>query len=188
MKKEVSPRDSWIMLGPGQKIYVDEKIAKSWQEQRKALREIRGNVLALSIEIELILDQILIALFFPKDITNENLISIRKLFDNFLLKERPMSFNSKILLFRKLKEHYLLKDENLTNLLSNLEKIKDTRNRFAHNTLAFVVEGESPEQKLTPKLTCYDKDIILNNDYFDELNGVYKFTRESIENLVKKLS
>ena len=82
----------------------------------------------------------------------------------------------------------MLADENSEDLAANLDKIRDTRNRFAHNTLAFFPEGEPPNQKLVPKLTCYDQEIILSNEYFDGLNELYRKTHEELETLLKKLS
>ena len=190
MKKDVSPWDSSISLGPGQSIYMDEKLAKSYSEQRKALREIRGNVMALSIEIELLMDQVIKVLFYPTNLGEPGKIeSLKKLFDKLVLKERPMTFNGKISLFRNLcKEHHLLAGENLEDLITNLDVIRDTRNRFAHNTLAFFPEGDPPDQKLIPKLTCYDKEIVLNSEYFDGLNDIYRKTHEGLETLLKKLT
>ncbi|MBI4894898.1 MAG: hypothetical protein HY831_00235 [Candidatus Aenigmarchaeota archaeon] len=189
MKTPIAPRDSWITISPGQSIHIDKKLAKDWQLQVKALREIRGNVIAISIEIEIILDQLIQNLFYPKGYITGDEEKIKKIFDHFILKERPMTFNSKISLFRRLtKEHYLLLGKDLKDLADNMDRIREIINRFAHNTLAFFPEGDVTNQKLVPKLTCYDKEILLNDVYFNELNKLYINTHQELENLIRSVS
>lgn len=196
MKKQIAPRDSWIQLKAGEKVRIDEKLAKRWYQQIKGLREIRGNIIALTVEIELILDQIICALFFPilikQELSEENRKrqeDINKLFDNFVLKERPMQFNSKIHLFEKLcLHHHLLKHFQSKELIKNLDDIRKVRNRFSHNTITFIPKGNTPNQNLVPILTCFDKEISLDDSYFDSLNKLYNQTMENLENLLKMIN
>jgi len=190
MKKNISPKDGWISLKPGAEVQLDDRLVKDWHSQTRKLRETRGNILAYTIEIELCLDQILNLLFFPKRESNEESSDeIKKLFDVFILKEKP--FSSKIQLFKNLcSEHPLLnsaKDFNFKEILSDLDKIRDIRNRFAHNTVTFFPQGDIANQTLAAKLTCYDKDIDLDESYFKLSQVVFQKTMEFLDKLIKYL-
>src|SRR3989344_5766503 len=74
-EKEKPPiRDGWIELAPGDKVMIDERLSKDWHQHGEKIKELRGRVLAVCIQIELMLDSLLRHLFFPEHLLKINQI------------------------------------------------------------------------------------------------------------------
>ena len=122
------PWDSSITLEPGKSINMTEDVAMDYELQRKGLREIRGNVIARTIEIEFALDKLLTELFYQG-------IEGEKLKNNFhliILEQSRITLSKKI---DFLERYAKISGATLEfdNTIKNIKKVSETRNDFAHS-------------------------------------------------------
>jgi len=203
MKREqLPPRDSWIRLAPGKAVTLDERLSKLWSQKTQEWREVRGNVLSACFELEYLLDNVLYEVFFhradeaPSDKRADNEPieirvdprTMRQLFDGLFLKSGVISFNRKIDILRNLlAEMRTLQDLVSSEIISKLNKIRDVRNRFAHYPVTFTPVGDSPNQELRASLVCTDKELILDDKFFEGYNPLFSSTFKEMEGFFKRL-
>ena len=180
-KKHFPPWDSSITLEPGRSINMTPEVSEDYELQRKGLREIRGNVIARTIEIEFSLDQLLVELFY-QGIENEQ---HKNNFDSVFLKQSRISISKKIEFlerFTKLSDHKM----ELTDIVKNLKEVSEVRNDFAHSIISFHPNEEA--NKLLPFMYIKGEKVALNKPYFDGLNQLFGSIGSKIETLIKKIN
>src|SRR3989338_1698736 len=91
-KKHFPPWDSSITLEPGRSINMTPEVSEDYELQRKGLREIMGNVIARTIEIEFSLDKLLVELFYQGLESEQH----KNNFDSVFLKQSRISISKKI--------------------------------------------------------------------------------------------
>lgn len=200
MKKErMPPRDSWIRLAPGKAVTLDERLSKLWHQKTRQWREVRGNILSACFELEYLLDNVLCEVFFHEGPgekransepieTHADARAMRQLFDGLFLKSGVVSFSRKIdILSSLLSEIRALQDLVPGELVSKLNKIRDVRNRFAHYPVTFTPIGDPPNQELRASLVGRDKELILDDKFFEEYNPLFSSTLKEMEELFKRL-
>lgn len=203
MKREqLPPRDSWIRLAPGKAVTLDERLSKLWSQKTQEWREVRGNVLSACFELEYLVDNVLCEILFPridrapaeKRVNNERIetyadvTNVRQLFDGLFLKSGVISFNRKIDILRNLlAEMRTLQDLVSSEIISKLNKIRDVRNRFAHYPVTFTPVGDPPNQELRASLVCTDKELILDDKFFEGYNPLFSSTFKEMEGFFKRL-
>lgn len=201
-KRQIPPRDSWVRLEPGKAVVMDARLTKVWKEKEREWREVRGNIVAACFEIEYLLDHVLCEVFFPgldkapsHKSVNEHVIesyedvkALRDLFDDVFFKSALIPFVRKIELFNGLVSRIRVLQELVPQgLVDKLHKIRDIRNRFAHYPVTFTPIGDMPTQQLRVSLVCRDKELELNDRFFDEYNPLFSTALSQLEEVVKGL-
>src|SRR3989338_2050737 len=176
------PWDSSITIEPGVSVYMDKDIANDYGKQKKALREIRGNVLAHTIEIEFSLDRLVTELFYP-NVNNEQ---VKTTFNSIVFKQSRLSLSKKTEFLKHISKN-LPEESDFKELIKNLNAISQARNDFAHNIIDFRPDTET--KKLLPFVIHPDgQKEALDNAYFNKLNYLYSSTSTQIEAIIKKLT
>ncbi|MBI4895295.1 MAG: hypothetical protein HY831_02255 [Candidatus Aenigmarchaeota archaeon] len=143
----------------------------------RALREIRGNLIESTIIIEQELNLLVSNILFRghKNRTSGKPHEIKgeiQFFEDFILNSSHITFGSKIKLFRSLcKTYSFFKDKDLSNIATNLKKVAEWRDRFAHGDIYFKTYGERLSDH--PYLFYYhdakQKEQTLNEEFFVEI-------------------
>jgi len=147
---------------------VTKEDIQELMRQKDVLIGIRGRVVDATIEIENLLDSVVTNLLFQKEPSK---ITLEKTtFKGEVLDREFFTLMNKWKVFKGLcHSHDSLKSQNYTRLLSDIHKIINIRNRFAHGKIYFK------EAKM-PTLEYYEngkKEDKLDNDYFDNLNSLF---------------
>jgi hypothetical protein len=184
-RKQVPPHDSVVVLKPGEGFHLDVEKDSAWKNLTRHFREMRGNVLADSFQIEMQLDRVLCELLFPSSdnpklqptdtipVTAASVKSLRSLFDELVLKSSSMptiSFAFKITLLGQLETRIsTLKSAMPEGLVTTLNAVRKIRNNFAHYPVAFMPRGAADDkQTLEPVLCTHTAEIKLDQQFFEQ--------------------
>ncbi len=186
--------DGWIELGPGEKIMIDERLSKEWHQHGEKIKELRGRILAVCIQIELVLDSLLRHLFFPEHLfkidqvkTDLKISDLSSLFLYEVIKVLRLS--DKYRIFQKLStQHKLLEDRDCKTLLADLDEVRKVRNLFAHSAISFVPVGDPPNQTLRPEGYSERKRIILDQEYILHCEKLFSQTIQLMDALRKAIT
>jgi len=153
--KEIKPGESWEI--PEEEL---REITSTAQE----ITRIRGSILTRAVEIDSIVGRIIKYSIFGKDTENSDL------FENLILKTNFFSTMNKLNVFRELvKQHNMLKNNDYSSLLTEIQEFMNTRNKFAHGTVVF--KGKEP-------FLCYyqrgDREDELTCEYFEKISKSFK--------------
>lgn len=176
---------------------MDATLQAEWHRLTQVLREYRGNILAVSFQIEMQLDRLLCEILFPASddpnikpeqnipLTKGSALALRNLFDEFVLKASTMptiSFGYKIELLRKLAEQIgevkAVVPPSLTKTLDNLRRI---RNNFAHYPVEFIPKGPVGEQTLEIVLTTHKAQYKIDQAYFENTDAMFHDADEKLK-------
>lgn len=120
--------------------------------------------------------------------SNEDIKSLKRLFDELFLKSGLVPFSRKINLLKDLSlRNQAMQELMPKKLVNKLDKVRDIRNRFAHYPVTFTPVGNPPNQELSVSLVCTDKELILNNKFFDKYNELFSSVRLEMEEMLKCL-
>ncbi len=173
------PRDSWIRVAPGASVEIDARLGSEWETQRRRCRELRGNVLAKSFELEYIVDQLITETLFPADSVPED---NRAAFDEAFLKNPSTGFRNKIEALRKLRAQLPRLQAALPeDVISRLNKVRDLRNAFAHYPVVFDVTGERPNQQLVAILETRRERFDLSDAFLREHDDDFRIAFSALE-------
>lgn len=184
--------DSTIELGPGEKVMIDKRLAQDWTEQQESLKNIRGKVLAVCIQIELTLDSLLRHLFYPEKFLKLSKKKTRDFSDlsSLFLYEvvKELRFTEKLRILKQVStQHVLLRNQSPYLLLKRLEGVRKARNIFAHSAISFIPKGFPPNQNLIPEAYSNSKRVILDKEYFKECERLFSETLGLLNSLEKKI-
>jgi hypothetical protein len=194
-KKEQPPmRDGWIELSPGATVSIDDRLDKHWHEQAEKIKELRGRVLAVCIQIELELDSILRALFFPEHIlkvepTEQNLSvsDLSLLFSYEVVKD--LGFSQKYRILKKLiTRHKLLENKDFGPLLAQLDEVRKVRNLFAHSAISFVPIGDPPNQELQAEGYSDGRRVVIDDKFIAHCERIFGETMQSLDTLLREIT
>ena len=192
-KEPIPPRDSWITLKPKQSIEVTPEVAADWDRQKTALRQIRGNILAYSLDIEFAVDVAIREVLFSVENNvngtfSENIEKNKGIFDSTISKSGALTFNNKIKILRNLLlENSIFGEDDRKLLFKLLNKVKSIRNKFAHTTLAFEPKANTERTQLTPYIVEGGIRVYMDNNYFDKLNQLYAECLVRVENVTRAI-
>ncbi len=202
-KNKLPPRDSWIALEPGRSIKIDASLQQDWGEKTRALRQARGATLAACFEVEYQVDLVLCEALFPGvdgpnsspsdrvTLTVQEGKARKGLFDELILKDAPMamiSFRFKVELLGRLASRIPPVQAAMPEeLLAKLDKVRRVRNRFAHYPVSFVPEGDPPNQRLSARLVCRDKTLVLDDEFFRRHSELFTDVMAGLEQTLKNL-
>lgn len=201
-KRRLPPRDSWIRLAPGKGVCLDARLTKLWKKEESRWREVRGNILMACFDLEYLLDQVLCEVFFPglnkapsnnvaDDYSTESYEDakvLKNLFDDLFFKSALIPFSRKIELLKNLSLQIPILQKLMSQeLVGKLHKIRDVRNRFAHYPITFTPIGDVPDQDLRVNLVCRDKELELNQEFFDEYEPLFSEAQSEMEAILKQL-
>jgi len=178
----VPPRDSSIRLAPGEEFTLDSDGSHEWRAKTSSLRTARGTILALAFEVEHSIDVVINRFFFPADDkTSEDL---KTLFVGLFLKSPSASFARKIQVFKALSQQPILSNLVRPDLLRNLERLRDIRNRFAHYPITFAPSSGQNKEKLVAILVCRDKEITLDEVFFKDNEKLFTSVQGELERVL----
>jgi hypothetical protein len=150
-------------------------------------REVRGTLLASAYEIEYILDQVLLGIFFPGQESSPT--AERTLFDDRLLKHRPLTFAYKVnLLFESRKALPKVAELVPETLVKDLQVVLNYRNDFAHYPVVLYPDGDKPVTKLKAILVGSKSNIELNDETVKEIVGLFLDTTTALNTLIRSLN
>jgi hypothetical protein len=161
--------DSGIELEFGNFDKLNEKLDREWTEQIKRMRVIRSGFIVDGYQIERLLTEILLEVFYPRfkdERHNTKLVreQLRDTFEELIVQD--LAFYKKIGLFDTLRKRTsIVANITLTGLRKRLDHVRDIRNRFAHCPIRFDVKGKPPKHSWFVKLVCKDKEIDLTSKY-----------------------
>ncbi|GEM_PF-4640974 len=165
-------------------------------ELHRALREIRGNLIESTIMIEQELNILISNILFggekhrtdgPRKVKGEIMF-----FEDFILNSTNITFGSKIKLFRSLcKTYSFFKDRDLSSLATNLKKVTEWRDRFAHGDIYFKADDDKLSDH--PYVFYYhdakQREQVLNEEFFVEvINPLIQKTYEQLAKLRKDVN
>lgn len=187
-------RDGWIELAPGDEVMIDERLGENWHQQGEKVKELRGRVLAVCIQIELTIDSLIRSLFFPEQIlkidhtkTDLKVSDLSLLFLYEVVK--GLRFSDKCRIFKKLTtQHKLLENKGYKALLIKLDKVRKARNLFAHSAISFVPVGDPPNQTLRAEGYSEGKRIAINEKYIAHCEKLFSETMQLLETLQRKIT
>jgi hypothetical protein len=177
------PLDSQIRVRPGGSVSIDSELQKEWVGKADALKRVRGEILAFGFEVEYAIDTIISQFFFPTGVAK--LEAPKKLFDELFLKSPAANFARKIEVFKVLSRDASLASLVSTNILENLKRVKDLRNRFAHYPITFDPTTELPYGRLIPRLVCRDKEVTLDDPSLREFQELFASVRSDLNEVIK---
>jgi hypothetical protein len=189
----VPPRDCWISLAPKQSIEITQEVASDYSRQKDALRQIRGNIIAYSLDIEFAMDvSIRELLFFVegdlKDEFKERIEKGRSTFDRAISKSGAVTFNNKIRILRTLLlENKIISEDDRKRLFKLLNEVREIRNTFAHTTIAFEPQKTADKTQLIPFIIDGGNRTYLDDKYFDKLNHQYSECLVRVENVTRTI-
>lgn len=186
--------DGWIELAPGEQVMIDERLAKDWHQYGERIKDLRGRILSVCIQIELMLDSLLRHLFFP-----EHLLKIDEARAGFKVGDlsvmflyeiiKDLRFSDKYKIFRKLlAQHKLLEGRDCKELVGCLDRVRKVRNLFAHSAISFVPVGNPPDQILRPEGYSEGKRIILNQKYIVDCEKLFSHTIRLLDTLNREIT
>ena len=194
-KKTIPPiKDGWIELEPGAKVAIDERLSKIWNTKKEEIKELRGKVLAICIQIELEVDSLFRHLFFPEHLletkNSKSGLRVDDLSSLFLYEiVKGLGFNNKCRILKSLSsQHKLLKSTDCIALLKKLDKIRKIRNLFAHSAVSFIPVGSPPNQTLRKEGYSEGKRTIIDQKYIADGDRLFLETIHLLEVLNKKVS
>lgn len=164
--------------------------------QQTVLRLVRGNMIDSSIKIEQELNLLFSNILFGgnknRSKNSHDAKGEIQFFEDFVLNSSHMTFGSKIKLFRSLcKTYSLFRDKDLSNIATNLKKVAEWRDRFAHGDIYF----KSIQDKLSenPYLSYYhdskQREQKLDEDFFVEtINPLINETYSQLNELRKEIN
>lgn len=182
--KSLPPRDSWITLAPGEAMTLDGPLQSKWQELTRRGREIRGNVLAHSFAVEFSLDNVIARVLFPEHRSSDPSLRVRAdLFDELILKGRGQNFASKTGLLRKLRVRVPKLAETIAeDVLTQLDVVRDVRNRFAHYPITFKpITADDGQLDLSMWLVCRDQEIELTPEFLATTGDTISAVQAALE-------
>ncbi len=151
--------------------------------------------MAQCFSVEFELDRMLSEIFFPGTDTpgshafqDSRARELREVFDDLFLKGNRLNFASKIQVLKSLRKRLARLDgATEAELIGRLEKLRNLRNRFAHYPVSFFPEQIEGRQTLVAKLVCRDKDIALDQAFFDEADADFRFVQERLQEALAAL-
>ena len=168
--------------------------------QHRGLRLIRGNAIELTVDIEKQLEYLISNILFG-GIKNRNIEENQheargevRFFEDFILNTNHLTFGSKLKIFRSLYDTCSFFNdvkEECKTLATNIRKVIEWRDRFAHGEIAFKTteSGVTKEPYLFYYHDNKQKEQILNNKFFDEeINPLFSETHKSITNIRTKVN
>lgn len=187
-------RDGWIELAPGDKVMIDKRLSSDWHQQGGKIKELRGRVLAVCIQIELTLDSLIRSLFFPEHIlkidqikTNLKVGDLSSLFLYEVVKD--LRFSDKYRIFKKLTtQHKFLEARDCKSLLIKLDGVRKIRNLFAHSAISFVPAGDPPDQTLMAEGYSEGKRVAIDEKYITHCEKLLSETMQLLETLHKEIT
>lgn len=172
MTKHLHSRDGWLNLSPNQGVMLTPELATSWQRQQRTLRQIRGNIIAETINIELAVDVAIREHFFPNPSPSGSI-----------------TFANKIKILKQLiKEMTSINEEERKRILALLKKVREIRNLFAHIPISFEPSQPPEPSKVTPYIIEKDKRTYLNDQYFVTLNQTFRECLIRVENITRRIN
>jgi len=192
-KESIPPRDSWIVLDPRQSILMTPEIAAGWERQKIALRQIRGNIIAYSLDIEFAMDVVIREMLFSCDLNinaefMEKAEKDRSIFDRVVSKSGVITFNNKIKILKNLlRENQIISKEDIKMLLKLLEEVKVIRNKFAHTTIAFEPKTSTEKTLLIAYIIEAGKRLYLDDNYFYKLDQIFSECLVRVENITRTI-
>lgn len=172
----------------GQSVLLDIQATKSESDRiARYGREVRGTLLSSAYEIEWILDQILLSVFFPGQ---ENApTEQRTVFDDRLLKRGPLNLAYKIKLLSELRKVLPKLAELIPKgLVEDLQTIRNHRNDFAHYPVALYPDGPEPIVKLKAVLVGSENDTELNDESVNRIYDLFSRTTTFLDNVLRSLN
>ncbi|RLG14477.1 MAG: hypothetical protein DRN66_01955 [Candidatus Nanohalarchaeota archaeon] len=170
--KITNPED----LPMGKRWIITEKELHNIKEQNEALITIRGRVISIALMIEQKLDGVITTVFFGMDRRK------RILFKELFLEKEFFTFMNKLKIFRELTKRKIInfeKEESRKRLCRLIQDVIETRDKFAHGEIIF--SGIKP--KLYYMHGGKKKFIVLDNNYFNEINSAFNNAMHSLENM-----
>jgi hypothetical protein len=154
-KDELSPMDSWISFAPGAGVALNKRIQEMWIETARDLRKFRGDILAACFEVENVLDEIVGEVFFPglfrapgdstgtgDPVAYSNSAVLKNAFGRIFLRASGGTLGRKVRLFKDISKEIRQMGDLLTDQLeTDLDKVLNLRNAFAHFPITFEVRG-----------------------------------------------
>ncbi len=190
-------RDLWVELQPGESVYVDEKVPPLDPKMAR-FRQIRGNVVAYAINIEYALDSLLVELIDPLKTLNsviddpnmKKAVEDLKLIVNAAwLKSRDTNMRLKIEILNKTaKYHPILNSDEIDSLASDLHKVHNVRNDFAHRMMVIKQRKTKDGFDWDVYLDYGDKKLLLDTSYFRGIDELYTRSLKRLEDLTRKLN
>ena len=98
------------------------------------------------------------------------------------------NFARKIQVFKVLSKEPALSPVVSTQLVKNLDQVRDLRNRFAHYPITFDSCPPPSDQKLTAALVCRDKEIVLDDSFFKETDQLFASVRTDLDKVLTTLN
>jgi hypothetical protein len=155
-KDEMSAMDSWISFAPDKGIALNVVLQEKWIQKTRDFRNMRGDILTSSFEIENLLDEIISEVFFPglnsapgdnadaAEVTAYVSKSVLKsVFSRLFLKTSANTFGRKVGLFKDISNEVKALGDLLTDQLKgDLKNIVTVRNAFAHYPITFEIAGD----------------------------------------------
>lgn len=192
VKIKITPEFSGIFRGNIQDLQDKEN-------QEKGLREIRGNVIAICVDIESQLNYLITDLLFggvknrQSDKPHELKGEIR-FFQDFILNTNYIQLGSKVKIFRSLIDTCSFFEDSkkeAKDLSTNLRSVMEWRDNFAHGDIMFETTQEGISEK--PYLFYYKKNKpqrqILNDEFFDNvMNPLFSDTLNKIVEIRNSLN
>jgi hypothetical protein len=181
------PRDAWIPIKAGQSVVFDIEAVKAQQEQlSRYSREVRGTVLASAFEIEWIIDQLLVQSLLP-EVSHPK--EVREVFDDSILKRGPLRFAQKVRVLRAFRE----KIPSLASVLaaeafSQIERVRNLRNDFAHYPVGLLPDGEEPIRKLKVVLHGAEVDTPLDEASVESIYSLLRNLTAELNESLRKLN
>jgi hypothetical protein len=185
------PRDSWIRLSPAQSLQLDPRLSREWYEKTHHFRLVRGTILAAAFQIEYMIDRILSKVFFPtaRPALEADSEQLAVLLNSFFLSSGLMSFDRKIKIVKGLASEIPKLAQIMPGELPlKLGRVRDKRNRFAHDPIVFTPTGEPPDQELVAVLVGHRGEIILDKVFLEETQKLLSETEEEIQKLYDLIS
>jgi hypothetical protein len=176
------PWDSSVRVLPGASFALNEKSGRELTARKGAFRALRGDVLAFGFEVEQSIDVVISRFFFPSN--DKQYVQSKLLFDELFLKSPSANFARKIQIFKALSKQPALSSVVTSNLLKNLDNVRDLRNRFAHYPVVFDVVKKGENQAFTANLVCRDKEITLDGTFLKLFQDLYKSVYDELRKVV----
>jgi hypothetical protein len=200
-KEKLPPKDSWIRLNPGEGFQFNADIQELWIQKARELRRIRGDILAISFQLEYILDEIIAEMFFPGlsiipsgEIGEDALQSfasstvLKELFSRLFLKTTNSQLGRKIDILNNLTNELQFFGKLVPDALkADIKRSAEIRNLFAHYPAYFEMVGDEHSQDLKAMYIVKGEKVELTKMLCDEYKAQLSLTAENLAQVQKQL-